>query len=278
MNDIVKSEKSGGALAAVAALKGNLRKAKQQIPETQGLQYLRFLQDGSWVFGQENEEVLTEDRVAINPLSLKTGWSCWTDRPGKGAKNENMGESMVALGQDPIMKADLPKHRDPKNDDALCEWKEQISVDVKFLSGPHKGKQVHYKTTSVGGINAMSALIDQIMLQLDEDPEHVVPVVNLDGEHYQHKSYGRTYTPKIKIVDWVSMDGDAMTEEEPEEEEEDEVEEKPKPKKKKAAKKRKPEPEPEPEEEEEDEGEEEQEEDQEEEQEEEEQPRRRRRR
>lgn len=219
MNAIVE-KKSGGALAAVQALKGNLKKVQTQLPETQGLQYLRFLQDGSWVFGQENEEVMPEDKVAFNPMSIKTGWSCWTDRPGKGVKNENLGESMVPLGADPIAKHDLPEKRDPQNKNEVCEWREQISVDAKFLSGPHKGKQVHYKTTSVGGIGAMRALIDQIILQLDENPENIVPIVSLDGDHYNHKAYGRTYTPLLRITDWMSIDGpEAVTKE---------IEEKPK--------------------------------------------------
>jgi len=31
----------------------------------------------------------------------------------------------------------------------------------------------------------------------------------LGQEHYQHKSYGRIYTPVFTVVDWVSMDGEA---------------------------------------------------------------------
>lgn len=205
--------RQSGALAGAAALKGNLKKVQMQLPDTQNLQYLRYLQDGNWVFGQENEQVYEDDRAAINPMSIKTGWSCWTDRPGRGTKNENMGETMVPLGQDAILKSDLPVHRDSQNDDKPCEWKEQISFDVRFMDGPNKGKQVHYKTTSVGGMKAARGLIDQIIQQLDDDPENVVPVVNLKGDHYNHKSYGRTYTPIISIIDWVSMDGEAATEE-----------------------------------------------------------------
>lgn len=224
------THKTGNALAGIAGLKGNLRKAKAQIPESINAQFLRFLQDGHWVFGQENEEVKTEDRVAVNPMSIKTGFSCWTDRPGKGAKNENMGEAMVPLGAEPLLKSDLPKHKDPQNGDALCEWKEQVSVDVKFLSGPHKGKQVHYKTTSVGGTSAIGALMDQIMIQLDEDENNPVPIVNFDGDHYNHKKYGRTYTPLIRIVGWTDMNAvgaDAAPEAAPPKEVEDQRDEEP---------------------------------------------------
>ena len=202
---------TGGALAAASALKGKLQKAKAAIPETQGSQYLRFLQDGNWVFGQENEEVLPEDMVAVNTLSIKTGWSCWTDRPGKGAKNENLGEVMVPLGADAIPKSDLPIKKDASDNNAVCEWREQFSVDVMILTGPNKGKQVHYKTTSMGGMGAMNAMLDQIMLQLDEDPANIVPVVSLGSDHYNHKKYGRTYTPVIKIKDWMSLEDDALS-------------------------------------------------------------------
>jgi hypothetical protein len=33
-----------------------------------------------------------------------------------------------------------------------------------------------------------------------------VPLLELKTEHYQHKTYGRIYTPIFDIVDWVSMD------------------------------------------------------------------------
>jgi hypothetical protein len=32
-----------------------------------------------------------------------------------------------------------------------------------------------------------------------------VPVVTLGKEHYQHKSYGRIFTPAFGVVEWVSM-------------------------------------------------------------------------
>lgn len=205
MNEVTTTQ-AGGALAAADQLKGNLKKVQTQLPDQQGLQFLRFLQDGNWVFGQENEEVLPDDHVAVNPLSIKTGWTCWTNRQGRGAKNENLGESMVPLGSDPVPKLDLPRKTDPETGD-VCEWKEQISADLKILNGPSKGKQVHYKTNSVGGISAMRTLIDQIILQLDEDPTNICPIISLDGDHYQHKSYGRTYTPVLKIKDWMGMEG-----------------------------------------------------------------------
>jgi hypothetical protein len=37
----------------------------------------------------------------------------------------------------------------------------------------------------------------------------------LGKEHYQHKSYGRIYTPVFEVVRWVSMEGDAVASEAP---------------------------------------------------------------
>jgi hypothetical protein len=48
--------------------------------------------------------------------------------------------------------------------------------------------------------------------QVDADQSKPVPVVKLKKEHYQHKSYGRIYTPIFEIVEWVGMDGEAAAE------------------------------------------------------------------
>lgn len=228
-NEVAKAENH--ALSMAEELKGRLRRTRSQIPDVSGSQYLRFLQDGSWVFGADNEEVADDDLIAVNPLSIRVGWTCWTDHKG-GKKNECMGEDMVPLGQDVTPKNELPDHGWP--------WREQVAVMMAFTNGPHKGKQVEYKTNSVGGLRAVNAMIDQIMLQLDEDPTHVVPVVALEGSHYNHKVYGRTYTPEISIKDWITLDGEKKLLEEAEEEGTEEEEKKPA--RKKAAKK-KPEPE-----------------------------------
>jgi hypothetical protein len=37
-----------------------------------------------------------------------------------------------------------------------------------------------------------------------------VPLLELKTEHYQHKTYGRIFTPIFDITDWVSMDTDSV--------------------------------------------------------------------
>jgi hypothetical protein len=53
--------------------------------------------------------------------------------------------------------------------------------------------------------------------QVDADQDNPVPVVRLKKEHYQHKSYGRIYTPVFEVVKWVPMSGEAAAAEEEEE-------------------------------------------------------------
>ena len=44
--------------------------------------------------------------------------------------------------------------------------------------------------------------------QVEKDQTKPVPVVMLKKDHYQHKSYGKIYTPVFEIVEWISMEGE----------------------------------------------------------------------
>jgi hypothetical protein len=60
----------------------------------------------------------------------------------------------------------------------------------------------------VGGKRSVQALAVALADQVDKDQSKPVPVVRLKKEHYQHKSYGRIFTPVFEVVDWVSLDGE----------------------------------------------------------------------
>ena len=64
-----------------------------------------------------------------------------------------------------------------------------------------------YTVTSVGGRRAVQALAVEIAAQVEKDQTKPVPVVKLGKDHYQHKSYGRIYTPVFEVVEWVGMEG-----------------------------------------------------------------------
>jgi len=65
------------------------------------------------------------------------------------------------------------------------------------------------ETAKRGWEIAVQALALAIADQADKNPDKPVPLVRLKKEHYQHKSYGRIYTPVFDIIDWSSLDADS---------------------------------------------------------------------
>jgi hypothetical protein len=87
-------------------------------------------------------------------------------------------------------------------------WEKQVGMSLKCITGDDKGMEARFSTTSVGGKRAVQELAIKIADQVDKDQTKPVPVVRLNKEHYQHKSYGRIYTPVFEVISWVSMEGE----------------------------------------------------------------------
>lgn len=207
MSNAVAHQTASG-LAALQSLRSGLAQVRTQIPASVGGQpLLRLLKDGQWVMGQEDSAVAAGTEVVANPLSIQSGYSCWTNRAAGQGKNELMGEEMWGIGAVKPMAFDMPKHTDPRTG-AACDWKDCLSVDLKIIMGPYEGQQVLFKTTSVGGVRVVTALIDAIMEKLDSGSRFICPIVSIGSDSYNHKSYGRTYVPTMEIVGWASMEGD----------------------------------------------------------------------
>jgi hypothetical protein len=156
---------------------------------------------GHWVFGADQTEVESDSKWAVNPFSFVHGWIAWGD-------GVVLGERMVAL-TDPLPDTDdAPPH-------AARGWEKQVGFSLKCLTGEDKGLEARYTTTSVGGKRSYEALASAFANQVSADESKPVPVVLLKKEHYQHKSYGRIYTPIFEIVEFMSMDGPEEEEEAP---------------------------------------------------------------
>jgi hypothetical protein len=206
MSNAVTTPNAGG-LAALQSLRTGLQQVRATIPATVGgTPLLRLLKDGQWVAGAEDTALPAGTEVMVNPMSFQSGYSCWTNRaPGQG-KNELMGEEMWGIGAPKPPASTLPVHHDPRTQE-LCQWKDAMGVDIKVLDGSMQGQQVLYKATSVGGIRALTTLLDAIMARLDSGTEYVCPVISLGADSYNHNSYGRTYVPVLEIVGWANMQG-----------------------------------------------------------------------
>lgn len=188
----------GGAnLPSVESLSSALRSIKPSASAID-MAILKMDKTGHWVFGADQTEVEDDSLWAINPFSFFHGYIAWGD-------GEVLGEKMVSVTEP------LPE-LDPAPGGAKRGWEMQIGMTLACTNGEDEGLQARYSVTSVGGKRAVQALAVAIAEQVDKDQTKPVPVVRLKKEHYQHKSYGRIFTPVFDLVKWVSMDADAAGE------------------------------------------------------------------
>ena len=180
-------------LPQVKSLSTALRTIQAEVGPT-GVVIIKMDKTGHWVFGADQTEVEADSTWAVNPFSFVHGYIAWGD-------GEVLGEKMVSVS-DPL----------PEMDDAPPSakrgWETQVGMSLKCISGEDKGLEARYTTTSAGGKRGVQTLAVAIAEQVDKDQSKPVPVVLLKKEHYQHKSYGRIFTPLFEIQSWVGMDGE----------------------------------------------------------------------
>ena len=187
---------SQAGLPAVTSLATALRAVAPDVASATVI--LKMDKTGHWVFGADQEEVEDDSLWAVNPFSFLHGFIAW----GEG---EVLGEKMVPVTQ-PLPDVDAP----PPG--AKRGWEPQVGFSLKCISGQDEGMEARYTTTSVGGKRAVQSLAVEIAGQVEKDQTKPVPVVKLAKDHYQHKSYGRVYTPVFDVQKWIGMDGDAPAE------------------------------------------------------------------
>jgi len=158
-----------------------------------GVVILKMDKGGHWVFGADQTEVEDDSTWAVNPFSFVHGFIAWGD-------GEVLGEKMVSVSQP------LPEHS-ATPPGAKKGWEEQIGMSLKCLTGDDKGMEARYTTTSVGGKRGVQTIAAALAEQVSVDETKPVPVVKLSHDFYQHKSYGKIYTPVFEVVEWISMDG-----------------------------------------------------------------------
>lgn len=209
-NEVTTPKQTG--LGALNSIKAGLANVRAAVPEVGGKPILRMLQEkDGWVFGQEDNALPLGTEIVFNTLAIKHGYVCWTDR--KGEKNELLEERMWGITQAATPIHEMPVLHDPKTEQA-CAWKQAFSADAKILSGKHKGTEVVYKPSSMGGSQAMGALMDAIMAKFDSYPDgyegtmYVLPIAELrQKDAYANKSGGKTYPPHFEIVGWMDLEG-----------------------------------------------------------------------
>lgn len=179
-------------LPSVGDLTAALRRVETTTQAGGGGVILKMDKTGHWVFGSDQTEVEPDSVWAVNPFSFVHGFIAWGD-------GEVLGETMVPITEP------LPE-QGPVPDGAKKGWEVQIGASVQCITGKDASINARYSVTSVGGKKALTALGLAIAAQVEKDPEHPVPLVVLKKESYQHKSYGRIFTPLMEVTRWVAMD------------------------------------------------------------------------
>jgi len=186
------SKFAGAGLPSVQSLASTLRKIEADVGPT-GMVIIKMDKAGHWVYGADQTEVEDGSLWAVNPFSFVHGYIAWGD-------GTVLAEKMVPVSEP------LPE-TGPSPEGAKRGWEMQIGMTLACTSGEDEGLQARYTVTSVGGKRAVQTLALAIADQAEKNPAAPVPLVELKKEHYQHKSYGRIYTPVFDIVDWKGLDG-----------------------------------------------------------------------
>jgi len=190
MSDVVKF--AGANLPSVQSLSSALRSIEADVGPAGGNVILKMDKAGHWVFGADQTEVEDDSVWAINPFSFVHGYIAWGDGTVLAEKMASVSKPLPEL--------------EPAPPQAKRGWEMQVGMALACTNGEDEGLQARYTVTSVGGKRAVQALAVAIADQADKNPDKPVPLVRLKKEHYQHKSYGRIYTPVFDIVGWASLD------------------------------------------------------------------------
>jgi hypothetical protein len=199
MSNIVSFKASLPTAGNLKSFAASLRTSVQSaVQSTETI--LKMDKTGAWVYGKDQIEIQEGSKWAVNPFSFVHGFIAWGD-------GEVLGERMAAM-QDPLPEVGAVPA-------GARSWDLQLGISLKCISGDDKDMECVFRTTSHGGKNALKELGTKIAAQADsfaDDPNPaVVPIVTLDSEYYQHKQYGKIYTPKIAIKEWVTLAGPAAT-------------------------------------------------------------------
>lgn len=190
--------------AALDQLKRGLESthARNKAHEGAGEQYLKLAKSGIWTYGADGIDVQDGSLWAVDPNSFIAGYIAWQPDSNKAA--EKLGEEMRPATDPPVIRGDLPDVGGP--------WDEQLGCTLLCLTGEDAGTRVSYNTTSKGGLRAINGLLGHVVTQLQKgETDAIVPVVRLLTDSYQHKRYGKIYTPEFEIVKWESLSSTPAT-------------------------------------------------------------------
>jgi len=153
---------------------------------------------GSYQLGREKDDPMGEDFL-VNIDMFAHGWALWVDRV--------CTKVMAPIDQD------LPQEMKPKDDKRgrtqhagearafVCQAIDDVGTEAK---------PIKFETSSMGGVNAVSELIEAVTLKIMGGEEtYLYPCIRLGEYSYFNETANDTiYNPTFEILSWHSVDGD----------------------------------------------------------------------
>jgi hypothetical protein len=187
------------AVAALTAMLNSVHAAPSSLRSAKpSLLFKARTKGGIWAYGRAQTVVENGSLWAIDPRTLQHGYVALSG-------NQLLGEKMEPVDQPMPELAKLPQ--------VGVAWQQQLSVDLRCISGVDAGVEVTYKTTSVGGFQAFDDLIVALRDRLSSGlhDNKLSPVVTLGKSDYTHPQFGPQTNPVMKISDWMPLDGPPPT-------------------------------------------------------------------
>jgi hypothetical protein len=196
--------------AKLSNLATGLATASQQAAaDTCGQLFMKFTKFGEFMYGATDTLVEEESTWVISSDLFAHGWIGWGNKDN-GNEGELFGEEMTPASTPmPPMPAPI-----------AGAWNKQAGMILVCLTGEDEGVQCVWKGSSKGYMSAWSDVVKAVVKRINEGHSDVNPVVELDNAHYTHRTYGKIFTPQLKIVSWAGESAEeapAEVEQKPEE-------------------------------------------------------------
>ena len=155
---------------------------------------------GEWTKGQNDVVVPLGSKFVADMRNVQVGWTRWEN---KKPVEHAMGR--IADGFRPAARASLGFNNkdewevDAKDGKSQDPWQ---NTSILFLMDQN-GDIFTYSPSSAGGRNAVIALCGGFGKLMRQHPGEL-PVVEIGVDSYRHETYGKTFTPVLKIVGWHS--------------------------------------------------------------------------
>src|SRR5688572_9915539 len=199
-----------GGLDGAKKFAGALMNIGLMVGSDDGKPILKMSKDGYWTFGQEEIELEEGDLLAINPASIKHGYIAFADDGPATTVDGDSAQIYQPITMPLPYVNELPEVEVIKGkrgkQDWTPHWQFTLAFDAVVIEGPNTGAEMVYKPVSKGGLRMIRQIAEEIAKRLEDGSDECVPVVELFSDHYDHKTYGKTYFPVCEILEMMTLD------------------------------------------------------------------------